>query len=161
VELQPEWNEFLRLLKHHGVRFVLVGGLAVSVHGHERYTKDLDLLVDPSAANARRLGKALVEFGFVATGRAWRRLTKPYQILTLGVEPILVIVFWGSDSGQINSIIPEMDQSYPPTQPLTFFITPAIHKRSIAERGRAATGARQLSTAARWCRKHRRTQEPR
>ncbi|HEX8107667.1 MAG TPA: hypothetical protein VF516_08050 [Kofleriaceae bacterium] len=92
MELQPEWNEFLRLLKHHGVRFVLVGGLAVGIHGHERYTKDLDLLVDPSEANARRLGKALVEFGFTTTGRAWRRLTKPYQILTLGVEPVRIDV---------------------------------------------------------------------
>lgn len=92
MELQPEWNEFLRLLKHHGVRFVMVGGLAVGVHGHERYTKDLDLLVDPSEANARRLGKALTEFGFVATGRAWRRLTRPYQILTLGVEPVRIDV---------------------------------------------------------------------
>lgn len=92
MELQPEWNEFLRLLKHHGVRFVMVGGLAVAFHGHERYTKDLDVLVDPSEANARRLGKALVEFGFVATGRAWRRLTKPYQLLTLGVEPVRIDV---------------------------------------------------------------------
>jgi hypothetical protein len=92
VELQPEWNEFLRLLMHHGVRFVMVGGLAVGVHGHERYTKDLDLLVDPSEANARRLGSALTEFGFIATGKAWRRLTKPYQILTLGVEPVRIDV---------------------------------------------------------------------
>jgi hypothetical protein len=70
----------------------MVGGLAVGIHGHERYTKDLDLLVDPGEANARRLGKALVEFGFTATGRAWRRLTKPYQILTLGVEPVRIDV---------------------------------------------------------------------
>ena len=92
MELQPEWNEFLRLLKHHGVRFVMVGGIAVGVHGHVRYTKDLDLLIDPSEANARRLGNALVEFGFVATGRAWRQLTEPYRILTLGVEPVRIDV---------------------------------------------------------------------
>jgi hypothetical protein len=92
VELQPEWNEFLRLLTRHGVRFVLVGGLAVGVYGHERFTKDLDLFVDPSEANARRLGKALVDFGFVATGKAWRRLTRPYQILTLGVAPVRIDV---------------------------------------------------------------------
>lgn len=92
MELQPEWNEFLRLLKHHGVRFVMVGGLAVAFHGHERFTKDLDLFVDPSEANARRLGKALVDFGFTVTGRAWRRLTRPYQILTLGVEPLRIDV---------------------------------------------------------------------
>ena len=77
MELQPEWNEFLGLLMRHGVRFVLVGGLAVGVHGHERYTKDLDLLVEPTEANARRLGSALVEFGFATTGRAWRRLMEP------------------------------------------------------------------------------------
>lgn len=90
MELQPEWNEFLGLLMQHGVRFVMVGGLAVGVHGHERYTKDLDLLVEPSEANARRLGSALTEFGFAATGRAWRRLTRPYQVLTLGVEPVRI-----------------------------------------------------------------------
>jgi hypothetical protein len=78
------------LLKHHGVRFVMVGDLAVAVHGHERYTNDLDVLVDPTEANARRLGSALADFGFASTGRAWRRLTEPYQIVTLGVEPVRI-----------------------------------------------------------------------
>lgn len=69
MELQPEWNEFLGLLMQHGVRFVLVGGLAVGVHGHERYTNDLDVLIDPSEANARRLGKALADGEIPAIGR--------------------------------------------------------------------------------------------
>ena len=92
MELQPEWNEFLGLLTRHGVRFVLVGGLAVGVYGHERYTKDLDVLVEPTAANARRLGRALAAFGFVATSRAWRRLAAPYRVLTLGVAPLRIDV---------------------------------------------------------------------
>jgi hypothetical protein len=31
-----------------------VGGLAIGIHGHERSTKDIDLLVDPSEENAQR-----------------------------------------------------------------------------------------------------------
>ncbi|MDX2087999.1 MAG: hypothetical protein SFX73_09120 [Kofleriaceae bacterium] len=63
MELQKEWLEFLELLGGHGVRYLMVGGLAVSAHGRERYTKELDVFVDSSEANARRLGSALAEFG--------------------------------------------------------------------------------------------------
>jgi hypothetical protein len=87
VELQTDWKEFLRLLSRHGVRYVIVGGLAVGAHGRERYTKDLDVFVASTEANARRIGRVLVDFGFRATSRAWRRFTKPYQILILGREP--------------------------------------------------------------------------
>ena len=90
AELQKEWNEFLALLSRHRVRFVMVGGLAVSAHGRERYTKDLEVLIDTSEANAKRVGRALVEFGFARHGRAWRAFTKPYRILTLGREPIRI-----------------------------------------------------------------------
>jgi hypothetical protein len=62
-------NEFLGLLMHRGVRFVLVGVLAVGVHDHERYTKDLGILVDPQRSRRPRLGKALTEFGFSVIGR--------------------------------------------------------------------------------------------
>jgi predicted nucleotidyltransferase len=90
VKLQPEWLEFLGLLRRHGVRYLMVGGLAVAVHGRERYTKDLDVLVQMSEANARRLGGALADFGFIRSARSWRRLTRPYQILTLGREPVRI-----------------------------------------------------------------------
>lgn len=104
MELQPEWNEFLALQLRHGVRFVMVGGLAVAVHGHERYTKNLDVLVDTSAANAKRLGRALAEFGFAAAGRAWRQLTEPYRILTLGREPLRIDVLTGISGVDFKSV---------------------------------------------------------
>lgn len=85
--LQPDWIEFLSALKRHGVRFLLVGGHALAAHGRPRFTQDLDLLVDASAANARRLGTALVEFGFGEIGRDWRWFTKPYRIQMLGRLP--------------------------------------------------------------------------
>jgi hypothetical protein len=87
VKLQAEWSEFLGLLRRHGVRNLIVGGMAVLAHGRERYTKDLDLFVEPSERNAERLGRALADFGFTKSAREWRRLAQHYQILTLGREP--------------------------------------------------------------------------
>jgi hypothetical protein len=87
VELQPEWNEFLSALKRHGVRFLLVGAHAVAAHGRPRFTQDLDVLVDPTLANARRVAAAIREFGFPDTARDWRWFAKPYRITMIGRLP--------------------------------------------------------------------------
>lgn len=45
------------------VRFVVVGGVAVVLHGHPRMTADLDLVVDLTAESAGRAIAALVDLG--------------------------------------------------------------------------------------------------
>jgi hypothetical protein len=50
-------------LETHGVEYVVVGGLAVQVHGHVRMTNDVDLIPAPSRENMRRLAEALNELG--------------------------------------------------------------------------------------------------
>lgn len=92
VELLPEWHTFLRALKRHGVRFLLVGGHALAAHGRPRYTQDLDILVDPTPANARRVSAAIAEFGFKETARDWRWFAKPYHITMMGRVPMRIDV---------------------------------------------------------------------
>jgi hypothetical protein len=48
-------------LNAHCVQYVVVGGLAVQVHGHTRMTNDLDLIPEPSRENLARLADALNE----------------------------------------------------------------------------------------------------
>jgi hypothetical protein len=72
VELLPEWHEFPHALKRHGVRFLLIGAHALAAHGRPRFTQDLDVLVDPTPANARRVSAAIAEFGFPGPGRSAR-----------------------------------------------------------------------------------------
>jgi len=45
----------------HRVEYVVVGGIAVQVHGHVRMTNDVDLIPSPSPENLKRLAKALTE----------------------------------------------------------------------------------------------------
>jgi hypothetical protein len=51
------------LLKHlheHGVEHIVIGGLAVSAHGHVRPSKDLDIVPNPDPKNLARLARLLV-----------------------------------------------------------------------------------------------------
>ena len=62
-KLHPDLNEFLCCLADHRVRFVVLGGHVLATLGRPRYTDDLDVLVEPTKANAARLAKALEAFG--------------------------------------------------------------------------------------------------
>ncbi len=58
----PELEDLVALCKAlnaESVRYVLIGGFAVILHGFVRATKDIDLLVDASPANVQRLKRAM------------------------------------------------------------------------------------------------------
>jgi len=54
-----ELRRLLRLLARHRVQFIIVGGVAASLHASARSTQDLDVLYARSAENHRRLVAAL------------------------------------------------------------------------------------------------------
>lgn len=63
IELPDDFRDMLVELHDAGAEFVVLGGHAVGFHGHPRATKDLDILVRPTDANAHRVYRALAAFG--------------------------------------------------------------------------------------------------
>ena len=61
--MEPSFERLLALLGDGGVKFVVVGGVAVTLHGYVRLTEDLDVLVDPSPRNIGALLSALANWG--------------------------------------------------------------------------------------------------
>lgn len=57
------FEPIIEALNRNEVRYVVVGGVAVVLHGHARLTADLDLAVDLSPAEAKRAIDALVGIG--------------------------------------------------------------------------------------------------
>jgi hypothetical protein len=57
--LEP--RPLLDVLADHRVKYLVVGGFAVSAHGFPRATKDIDICPEPSDTNLRRLAAALAE----------------------------------------------------------------------------------------------------
>lgn len=87
----PDFEEFIAALNAHGVRYLIVGAHAVAFHARPRATKDLDLLIEPTDANARRTLKAIREFfGGADLGYSVDDLTDPHWIIQLGVAPIRI-----------------------------------------------------------------------
>jgi hypothetical protein len=56
------FKQRLRKLNEHQVRYLIVGAYAVMKYTEPRYTKDLDVWVDPTPENATRVFKALADF---------------------------------------------------------------------------------------------------
>lgn len=82
-----DFEELLRCLNARNVSAVIVGGHALAFHGRPRYTKDLDVFVEPSPANAERLLLALADFGFANVGLTPEDFARPGRIVQLGVAP--------------------------------------------------------------------------
>jgi hypothetical protein len=82
-----DFEELLRCLNARSVSAVIVGGHALAFHGRPRYTKDLDLFVEPSPSNAERLLLALADFGFGGVGLTLEDFLTPGKIVQLGVAP--------------------------------------------------------------------------
>lgn len=51
--------QILREFEREGVRYVLVGSMAMAAHGLVRATRDMDFFVSPDAENVERLKRAL------------------------------------------------------------------------------------------------------
>ena len=57
----PDVERIFAALDAHRVDYVVVGGIAVQVHGHVRMTNDLDLIPSPTPTNLKRLAETLNE----------------------------------------------------------------------------------------------------
>lgn len=86
-----DYEEFIAALNAHGVRYLVIGAHAVAFHARPRATKDLDVLLEPTAANARRALAALREFfGGADLGYTVEDLIDPQWIVQLGVAPVRI-----------------------------------------------------------------------
>ncbi len=67
----PDLHKLLESLQRNGVNYILVGGHAVRLHGFNRATEDIDLVVPFDAENGARLIRSL---GFLESAKelqAW------------------------------------------------------------------------------------------
>jgi hypothetical protein len=63
-----DFKELLSIFNAHSVKYLIVGGYAVSFHAQPRATKDIDLLIKPDAENAKAVFAALTQFGATLEG---------------------------------------------------------------------------------------------
>lgn len=89
-----DFQDFLRALRSHKVRYVLVGDYSVILHGYSRTTGDLDIWVERSAENYERLANAFHSFGMSVFDMTRQNfLQNPaMDVFTFGRPPVAIDV---------------------------------------------------------------------
>jgi hypothetical protein len=82
-----DFEELFAAFNAWNVKAVIVGGYAFAFHAKPRYTKDIDVFVEPTAANAANLLAALNDFGFGGLGLTLDDFSSPRQTIQLGMPP--------------------------------------------------------------------------
>lgn len=85
--MNSDFKDLLYALSANEVEFLVVGGYAVIHHTQPRYTKNLDIWIKPSVENARKLMKALHQFGIQLLGLNENDFAAPKTQLSVGVAP--------------------------------------------------------------------------
>jgi hypothetical protein len=107
-------KKLAKLLNEAGVEYALVGGYAIAAHGFNRFSEDIDILVNPAAENSRRWIVALSELPDHAT----RELTSDPDVfaadaryalrindeITIDIMPSIAGHTWQEMRGHIETI---------------------------------------------------------
>jgi hypothetical protein len=88
--MYQDFKELLSVFNAHGVKYLIVGGYAVSFHAQPRVTKDIDLLVGPDAENAEAIYTALTKFGAPLEGLRSKDFMERGTFFRMGREPVAI-----------------------------------------------------------------------
>lgn len=85
--MNSDFKDLLRILAECEVRYLVAGGYAVIHHSQPRYTKDLDIWLQATPENARKLMRAFQIFGIPMIGVTPEDFATPGTQFNLGVAP--------------------------------------------------------------------------
>ena len=87
------FREFIHALNEQNVEYVLVGGMAVILHGYVRGTGDMDVWVNKTKENYLRLTKAYKHFGMPLFDMTEENfLGSEFDVFSIGVQPVRIEV---------------------------------------------------------------------
>jgi len=90
TQLPQDFKEFLKLLTLHEVKYLLIGGYAVSYHGYLRATADMDLWIAIEPQNAEKLVTVLREFGFGVPELTPDLFLNKDKVIRMGLPPLRI-----------------------------------------------------------------------
>jgi hypothetical protein len=86
MSINQDFSDLFAELNASGARYLLLGGYAIAVHAEPRFTKDLDIWIDPDGDNSTRVHEALDRFGAPMQQFALADLQQPGMVIQLGVR---------------------------------------------------------------------------
>jgi hypothetical protein len=88
--MHQDFKELLSAFNAGQVRYLIVGGYAVSFHAQPRATKDLDILIGADTENSNAVYAALAKFGAPIEGLSAKDFAEPDNFFRMGTPPVMV-----------------------------------------------------------------------
>jgi len=87
-----DFREFIAALNRNQVRYILVGGYSVILHGYPRTTGDMDLWVERTKENYLKIRSSFEEFGMPVFDMTKENfLNHPvWDVFTFGIPPVAI-----------------------------------------------------------------------
>jgi len=85
--VNPDFRDLFFELNAADARYLVVGAYAVTFHSRPRFTKDVDVLVDPTPENATRVRAALRAFGAPLKDLTEKDLATKGIVFQIGIAP--------------------------------------------------------------------------
>ncbi len=87
-----DFREFIKCLNDNNVDYLLVGGYAVIIHGYRRTTGDMDIWVDNTKENYKKLVKTFFEFGLPLLDMSEENFlnTSMFDVFSYGRSPVTI-----------------------------------------------------------------------
>ena len=107
----PDFSDLFSIFNDEAVEYLVAGAHAVMFHTVPRYTKDLDVWVNPTPENAERVYRALKRFGAPLEDVSVEDLQQPDLMYQIGVAPNRIDVMMGIAGVTFEEAWPDRVQS--------------------------------------------------
>ena len=110
MTLAQDFEDFVKLLNKHKVAYMVVGGYALAFHGKPRHTGDLDIWINISEENAKRMLQVLKDFGMSSLGFQKEDFLKPGYVTQIGYPPLRIDILNNIDGVEFSEAVQKMEK---------------------------------------------------
>lgn len=103
--LPPDFTDLITAFVAAEVEFLVVGGYALALHGHPRFTKDMDVWVGAGVANLDRAEAALDQFGAPPSVARNLREADDLDVVWMGRPPLRIDLMKGVPGGDFHACL--------------------------------------------------------
>jgi len=90
MNLEKDFEDFVRLLNEYHVDYMIVGGYALAFHGKPRHTGELDIWIAISDTNAGKMQLVIDDFGMASLGLKKADFLQAGIITQIGYPPLRI-----------------------------------------------------------------------
>jgi hypothetical protein len=103
LKLDSNFCDLLSAFRACSVRYLIIGGWAVSIHAQPRATQDMDIFVSPDQGNMEAVYEALIRFGARLKNMDRSQFLEPGTFFRIGAPPCQVDIFPGIPGVQFDA----------------------------------------------------------